>query len=128
MYNNRAFVCFERYGGRLTQGFAFYNPAGDAIQVLGSPVTNPSRPGEEELTGAAANRCSTFKDMNVSLVDAPYAVSMGTDYLEFIAPGGGLSNELRFRQPVVRFVRITLTVRAATTTSAWGHLRIWLTS
>ncbi len=94
MYNNRVYVCFERYGGRLVQGFAFHNASDDAIQVLGAPVVNPSEPGEEERVGTDANRCSTFKDMNSSYVDAAYSVSLGPDYLEFTAPDGLITKRI----------------------------------
>ncbi len=86
IYNNRAFAVFERWGGRLVHGFAVDDVGNDAWQVLGSPVANPSEPGEEERTGTAANRCSTFKDMSTSYVDAEYSVSLGDDYLEFTSP------------------------------------------
>jgi hypothetical protein len=86
--NNRVYACFERWGGRLTQGFAVDLDGGDALQVLGAPMVNPSEPGEEERIGTSANRCSTFKDMNASYVDADFAVTLGADYLEFTSPDG----------------------------------------
>lgn len=89
MYNNRVYVCFERYGGRLVQGFAFHNAANDAIQVLGAPVANPSEPGEEERVGPDANRCSTFKDMNAAYVDDAFSAVLGADFLE-LTSGDGL--------------------------------------
>ncbi len=97
MYNRRVYVCFERWGGRLTDGFAIDDEIGDeyeALQVLGAPLVNPSSPGEEELTGTDANRCSTFKDMNVNYVDAAYAVTLGADYIEFTTPDGLLSKRI----------------------------------
>lgn len=86
--NNRVYACFERYGGRLTHGFAFLTGPNDAIQVLGAPLANPSEPGEEERVGTSANRCSTFKDMNATYVDATFGVSLGADYLQFTSPDG----------------------------------------
>ncbi|MCK4341557.1 MAG: hypothetical protein KAY37_07540 [Phycisphaerae bacterium] len=94
LYNNRVYVCFERRGGRLVHGFAIENTLGDAIQVLGVPLANPSEPGEEERVGTAANRCSTFKDMNLSYVDAEYSVALGGDYLELTSPDGLLSKRI----------------------------------
>ncbi len=88
MYNSRVYVCFESLGGRLTHGFAYVPALGDAVQVLGSPVVNPSEPGEEERLGTDANRCSTFKDMNVAYVDDVFSVSLGGDYLEFTSSDG----------------------------------------
>ena len=89
MYNNRVYVCFERHGGRLVHGFAFHNAFGDALQVLGAPLVNPSEPGEEESVGTDANRCSTFKDMSITYVDDTYSVSLGADYL-LLTSGDGL--------------------------------------
>jgi hypothetical protein len=97
LYNNRVFVCFERWGGRLTHGFVqdyIYGTGIEALQVLGVPLANPSEPGEEERAGGAANRCSTFKDMNASYVDAAYTVSVGSDYLEFASPDGLITKRI----------------------------------
>ena len=94
MYNNRVYVCFERYGGRLVHGFVYNDALGDAIQILGVPVANPSEPGEEEDVGTDANRCSTFKDMNLTYVDADYTVSLGSDYVELTSPDGLISKRI----------------------------------
>ncbi|MCK4660206.1 MAG: hypothetical protein KAV82_11850 [Phycisphaerae bacterium] len=94
MYNNRVYVCFEARGGRLIHGFAFDNASDDALQVLGAPVVNPSSPGEEELAGSDANRCSTFKDMNFTYVDAVCSVSMGADYIEFTSFDGVITKRI----------------------------------
>jgi hypothetical protein len=97
MYNNRVFVVFERWGGRLIHGFAIDDDTGhpyDALQVLGAPMVNPSEPGEEERVGTAANRCSSFKDMNAGYVDAEYAVVTGPDYLEFTSPDGQVTKRI----------------------------------
>ena len=87
--NNRVYACFERWGGRLVQGFAIdESGAPRPIQVLGAPLTNPSEPGEEERIGPGANRCSTFKDMSSAYVDAEYAVTLGAASLQFTSPDG----------------------------------------
>ncbi len=90
LYNNRVYVCFERYGGRLIHGFAWVDAMNDAVQVLGAPVTNPSSVGEEEGLGTAANRCSTFKDMNAAYVDATFAVQTlpAENAVRFTSPDG----------------------------------------
>lgn len=90
--NNRAFVVFERWGGRLTHGFVTRPTSGGGwlpAQTLGAPVVNPSAPGEEEYTGTSANRCSTLKDMNAAYVDDEYAVSVQTGAL-VLTSGDGL--------------------------------------
>lgn len=95
--NNCVYACFERWGGRLTHGFAPYGEAGTSVsatQVLGVPMANPSEPGEEERVGTAANRCSTFKDMNAAYVDADCTVTLGPDYLEFTTPDGLLTKRI----------------------------------
>jgi hypothetical protein len=45
--------------------------------VIGSTVSNPSQPGEEENTGTGANRCSALKDMASSYPDQEYTVQVG---------------------------------------------------
>jgi len=60
--NDKVFLCFERWGARLVKAFV-YDPnlnGGDAIAVVGVPVSNP--PEETENEGADNNRCSAFKD------------------------------------------------------------------
>lgn len=60
--NNRVFLVFERWGARLVHAFVF-DPAlngGDAVAVIGAPVTNPAEESDNE--GANNNRCSAFKD------------------------------------------------------------------
>ena len=80
---------FERYGGRCVLAVAWDRIADDGIVIVGAPFTNPSAPGEEEYTGAAANRCSAFKDMNSGgYADAPYSVSRTSQGWTFTAPGG----------------------------------------
>lgn len=89
--NNRIYVCFERWGGRLVHGFAFIDALDDAVQVLGAPLVNPSEPGEEERLGTAANRCSTFKDANPAYVDAEYGVAVVPNGLQLTSPDGRIS-------------------------------------
>jgi hypothetical protein len=95
--NNRVYACFERWGGRLVHGFTDYEEPGSSIratQVLGVPMANPSEPGEEERVGPAANRCSTFKDMNAAYVDAECTVTLGADFIEFTTPDGLLTKRI----------------------------------
>ncbi len=92
--NNRVYACFERYGGRLTHGFAWDTAAAKPLQIIGAPMTNPSEPGEEERLGTAANRCSAFKEMSATYVDAAFSVSLGTDALTFTSPDGLLIKEI----------------------------------
>ena len=98
MRNNRVYVCFERYGGRLTHGFAFLEFLNDAAQVLGSPLANPSEPGEEERVGVAANRCSTFKDMDPVYVDTAYAVQTGSNFVRFTTSDGKIDKRITLLQ------------------------------
>ncbi|MDX2200579.1 MAG: hypothetical protein SF069_16610 [Phycisphaerae bacterium] len=86
--NNRIYAVFERWGGRLVHGFAYYDAIDDAVQVIGAPMVNPSEPGEEERAGQQANRCSAFKEMNLAYVDADFAVALGTDFVQFTSPDG----------------------------------------
>ena len=95
IYNNRVYACFERWGGRLVHGFAFDESLGDAIQVLGVPVANPSEPGEEERVGSTAGRCSSFKDMNSAYVDLEYHESVGADYILLYSPDGQISKRIQ---------------------------------
>jgi hypothetical protein len=62
--DGRVFAVFERYGGRCVLACAWSQGRNDAEVLVGAPLTNPSAPGEEELTGSSANRCSGFKVMN----------------------------------------------------------------
>lgn len=74
--NDRSFAVLERWGGRVVLACAYDPTRQDADVIVGAPVTNPSTPGEEELAGALANRCSAFKDMNGgTYADAPYTIT-----------------------------------------------------
>ncbi|MCB1101827.1 MAG: hypothetical protein KDL10_05665, partial [Kiritimatiellae bacterium] len=60
--NNRVFLVFERWGGRLIRAFV-YDPllnGGDARMVVGVTMSNP--PEESENEGVNNNRCSAFKE------------------------------------------------------------------
>ena len=75
--NDRAYVVFERYGGRCVLACAYDPATQDAQVIVGAPYTNPSAPGEEEYTGPGANRCSAFKEMNGGVyADAPDTVTV----------------------------------------------------
>jgi hypothetical protein len=75
--NNKAMAIFQRHGGRMLHAF-HYHPLEGPISVIGSPVSNPSEPGEEERTGNQANRCSALKDMNTgAYADSEYTVQPG---------------------------------------------------
>jgi hypothetical protein len=75
--NNKVLAIFQRHGGRMLHAF-HYHPLAGPLSVIGSPVSNPSEPGEEERDGSRANRCSALKDMNTgNYVDAPYTVQPG---------------------------------------------------
>ncbi|MFH0792741.1 MAG: hypothetical protein V2A74_01770, partial [bacterium] len=77
LHNNRVLALFDRHGGRLLYTFHYHSTAGP-ICVIGAPVANPSAPGEEEFTGAQANRCSALKDMNDSIyADQVYTAQPG---------------------------------------------------
>ena len=71
--NNKVFLCFEGWGARLIKAFE-YDPAvngGDAVEVIGVPVSNPAEESENE--GQDNNRCSAFKDRDCSgLNDSRY--------------------------------------------------------
>jgi len=85
----RLYAVFERYGGRCVLAAAWDSLSQDAEVIIGAPVTNPSAPGEEEFTGAGANRCSGFKDMNSgTYADAPYSVALAISPLP-ASPGAG---------------------------------------
>jgi hypothetical protein len=60
--NDKVYLCFERWGGRLVKAFVYdaaYN-GGDARMVIGVPICNPAQESENE--DADNNRCSAFKD------------------------------------------------------------------
>jgi hypothetical protein len=87
--NRYFFAVFERYGGRCVLACALNPGSGDEEALVGAPVTNPSAPGEEEYTGAGANRCSAFKDMNGGLyADAVYTVATVAKGWRFTSPDG----------------------------------------
>jgi hypothetical protein len=87
--NNRLFALFEKYGGRCVLA-AVYNPQTmDAELVVGTGMTNPSAPGEEEYVGGSANRCSAFKEMNGGgYADAAYGATAVAGGWQFTSPDG----------------------------------------
>ena len=107
---------FERYGGRCVLAAAFDYLGGDAQVIVGAPLTNPSSPGEEELAGPLANRCSAFKDMN------------GGGYADAAYSATPIAGGWRFTSPDLKIVKaITLgsyayTLNAAYTESVPGAL------
>ena len=116
--NDRVFAVFERYGGRCVLACAFDAIANEAQVIVGAPLTNPSSPGEEELTGAGANRCSAFKEMN------------GGSYADAADAVAAVANGWQFTSPDLKVVKaITLapyayTLNAAYTESVAGPLYV----
>lgn len=100
--NNRVYLCFERWGGRLVYAFAYDATMQTATQVIGVPVSNPSE--EHEGEGADNNRCSAFKDRYTTgfndhrHVDMDYAATapvLGADFIEFRSKDGAITKRLR---------------------------------
>ncbi len=88
LYNNRVYLAFERYGGRCVFAAAYDSVTQDAQVLIGAPLTNPSAPGEEEYSGAAAYRCAAFKDVSTgAFVDAVYTGAAYPDGWNFASPG-----------------------------------------
>ena len=93
--NQRVWAVFERYGGRCVLAAAYDPAAGEAVVVVGAPLTNPSAPGEEEYTGASASRCSAFKDVNGGLyADAVYTAAAVAGGWRFTSPDGKIEKTL----------------------------------
>jgi hypothetical protein len=118
--NQAGFAVFERYGARCVLACA-YDVSSDAAEVLvGAPVTNPSAPGEEEHTGAAANRCSAFKEMNGgAYADAAYTAVAVADGWRFTSPDGLV-------QKTVTMAPYSRTLRAAYVEAVSGALYVRL--
>lgn len=100
--NNRVYLCFERWGGRLVYAFTYDPATQTAAQVIGVPVSNPSE--EHEGEGADNNRCSAFKDRYTTgfddhrHVDMDYAATapiLGADFLEFRSADGAITKRLQ---------------------------------
>ena len=91
--NNKVYLCFKRWGGRLLYAFVYDPAVQDAYQVIGVPAANPSE--EHDGEGADNNRCSAFKDRYNSwfndnrYVDldygAPTAPVLGVDSITFVS-------------------------------------------
>jgi hypothetical protein len=87
--NDRIWAVWEKYGGRCVLAAAFSPSLDDAEVIVGAPYTNPSAPGEEEYTGASANRCSAFKEMNGGgYADAAYSAAAVAGGWQFTSPDG----------------------------------------
>ena len=94
--NNKVYLCFERWGGRLVYAFVYDPAIQDAHQVIGVPAANPAE--EHDGEGADNNRCSGFKDRyataaspNTKYVDDDYAITtpvQGSNYWEFVSQDG----------------------------------------
>ncbi|MGA0849966.1 MAG: hypothetical protein ACO3RX_08435, partial [Chthoniobacterales bacterium] len=100
--NNRVYLCFERWGGRLVYAFAYDPDTQTVAQVIGVPVSNPAE--EHDGEGADNNRCSAFKDRYTTgyndhrHVDMDYAATapiLGPDFLEFRSADGAISKKVR---------------------------------
>jgi hypothetical protein len=93
--NPRAFAVFEKYGGRCVCAVAWDPRTHDGRVIVGAPFTNPSSPGEEELTGSTANVCAAFKEMNGGgYADTPYtAQSLGAGW-RFTSPDGKVRKDV----------------------------------
>ena len=102
--NNKVFLCFERWGGRLVKAFV-YDAAlngGDAREVIGVPASNP--PQESENEEADNNRCSAFKDRYASglgdtrYVDmdfaSPTAPQQGSNFWVFVSQDGKITKKV----------------------------------
>jgi hypothetical protein len=100
--NNRVYLCFKRWGGRLIYAFVFDPAVQDAHQVIGVPAANPAE--EHDGEGADNNRCSGFKDRyasaganNFRYVDDDYAVTpplQGSNFWEFVSSDGAVRKRL----------------------------------
>ncbi len=100
--NNRVYLCFERWGGRLIYAFTYDPATQTAAQVVGVPVSNPSE--EHDGEGADNNRCSAFKDRYTTgfndhrHVDMDYAATppvLGADFVEFRSSDGAITKRIR---------------------------------
>lgn len=99
--NNKVYLCFKRWGGRLLYAFVYDSAAQDAYQVIGVPAANPSE--EHDGEGADSNRCSGFKDRyasaaspNTKYVDDDFGLSVtqGVDFVEFVSQDGQVRKRL----------------------------------
>ena len=100
--NNRAYLCFERWGARLVCAFTYNPVTQEADQVIGVPVANPAE--EHDGEGSDNNRCSAFKDRYASggsdhsrYIDMDYAATapvQGVNYWEFVSSDGQIHKRL----------------------------------
>jgi hypothetical protein len=118
--NDKVYLCFKRWGGRLVAAFTYDPVSQDAVEVIGQPVANPAEETDAEDTDN--NRCSAFKDRwatgtatHTNYVDMDYALNpvIGSNFFEFassdsnvtkrvILPSGRDAVEVRYSlSPVV---------------------------
>jgi hypothetical protein len=99
--NNRVYLCFKRWGGRLVAGFVYNPTTQDATEVIGQPVADPANESDEE--DADNNRCSAFKDRyattpvnNTQYVDMDYGltVAQGSNYWVFTSQDGQIKKQV----------------------------------
>jgi hypothetical protein len=100
--NNKVYLCFKRWGGRLVAAFVYNPTSQDATEVIGQPVANPAQESDEE--DADNTRCSAFKDRWASsaanptnYVDMDYAATppvQGSNYWEFVSQDGGIRKRM----------------------------------
>jgi hypothetical protein len=99
--NDKVYLCFERWGARLTHAFVYDPNTQDAIAVIGAPVANPAE--EHDGEGADNNRCSAFKDRwattgpnNIRYVDMDYAIApvIGSNFVLFASQDGQITKRI----------------------------------
>lgn len=103
--NNKVYLCFKRWGGRLVAAFVYDPVSQDATEVIGQPVANPAQESDEE--DADNIRCSAFKDRYSSLatntyVDMDYATNsitgeqatIGSNFVQFVSYDGKIRKRL----------------------------------
>lgn len=128
--NDKVFLCFEGWGARLIKAFSYDStvPGGDALAVIGVPVSNPAAESENE--GADRNRCSAFKDrfctgrtndyidMDFFLTALPVA---GTDSWTFASADGDVVKKITlFRGRDVVRAEYTMAGNVGTMYSRYG--------
>ena len=104
--NNKVYLCFKRWGGRLVAAFVYDPTTQDATEVIGQPVANPAHESDEE--DADNLRCSGYKDRwatsagtNTQYVDMDYATNsvtgeqatIGSNFVQFVS----YDNQIRKR-------------------------------
>jgi hypothetical protein len=97
LQNRHLFLCFERWGGRLIKGFSYDPLSGDAIAVIGTPISNPADESEQEY--ANSPRCSALRDHYTALrtndyIDMDYAAALGNGAITFTSDDGKIRKTL----------------------------------